>query len=152
MVTELKENTEILFRNIESLLGSITDPDLLLENNKWPIGEQILHLLNSMDAWFINPYDTAESAIPADKRSLHSLNRCYAIIKRKIDSYLCDLNKEDMFTYPEKCGFSKLELIFAQTRHIMYHIGVINGILYAKHDRELVYSGLQSDEDNQRRT
>jgi len=58
----IKAQTDILFANAEETLKSIEDPQL---NNKticdWTLGEQIYHMLHSLDQWFINPNQYEET-------------------------------------------------------------------------------------------
>jgi hypothetical protein len=61
------EQTQILFANIETTLDSIEDSQLYdTDICYWPLGEQIYHMLHSLDQWFINP-NRYKSAIAHQK-------------------------------------------------------------------------------------
>ena len=59
----------------------------------------------------------------SDEELLSYLGR----VREKTADYLDSLTDETLYERPEKCGFSRLELILMQFRHISFHTGMING-------------------------
>lgn len=141
MITEIKENTNILFQNVEELLNSISDSDLAFHYNEWTIGDQFLHMFKSMSIWFINPSEHYLD-YKYDALNKKNLSEYYLRIKEKIIYFQDSLQSNELQNKPENCKYSKLELLFGQTRHIMYHLGLINGLLCIKNSKKLIYKGL----------
>jgi hypothetical protein len=126
--------TEILFLNIDETLKSIEEPQL--NDNKicdWPMGEQIYHMLSSLDQWFVNPYNYQKSSLDLKKNkaglSRSDLVEYSVTIKNKILQYLENISIDSLSEYPQDCKFNRLTLILGQFRHLMYHIGLIHGCL-----------------------
>lgn len=136
MVTEdivhiISEQTQILYLNVEAILDGLIETDLN-DNNicDWPLGEQIYHMLQSMDQWFINPnrYKESEQYSKNNMTMFELIGYCQSI-KNKIVNYLDHLDPDSLIEKPPDCEFSKLALILGQYRHFMYHIGLVHGCL-----------------------
>ena len=127
--------TQVLFVNLEDTLGAITEGQLYDASIcDWPLGEQVYHLLHSLDQWFINPYDyeeppAAKRKAEAGKLSRDELFTFYRYIKAKIAIYLKKLDDEMLAEKPPGCPHTRLALVLGQHRHFMYHIGLIHGCL-----------------------
>jgi hypothetical protein len=135
----LTAQTEILFTNIDETLNAIDETQLYDEKIcDWPLGEQVYHLLRSLDQYFINPNNYREAPIALKKNntrlSKSDLMEYRDSIKTKITHYLESTEIELLSEYPQDCQFNRLTLILGQYRHLMYHIGLIHGCLR-------VYSG-----------
>jgi len=136
MISIIIDQTKILYANVEETINSIEEAKLYDANIcDWPLGEQLYHMLHSMDQWFINPNHYEESKIAllkkdTDKRlSKSELIEYYNSIKAKVSKYLKELSIESLGEQPPDCQFTKLALILGQYRHLMYHIGLIHGCL-----------------------
>jgi hypothetical protein len=155
LVASIKSQILILYKNIDELFSSL-DVDMLDEKaGRWPLWRQLYHMLHSMDQWFINPYryndhmkngaDIAglvkETGIRLSKKDLTDY---YASIRNKIDKYIAGLDTATLEEKPEACPFTRFELFIGQTRHIMYHIGMIHGILIVRRDVLPEYYGLSA--------
>lgn len=128
--------TGILFANLEETLNSIEE-NSLHDNNicDWPLGEQIYHLLHSMDQWYINPNEYEEPGIIVKHSELikglskSELIEYFNLVKAKITGYIESLSTASLIDEPPDCQFTRLALILGQFRHFMYHIGLIHGCL-----------------------
>lgn len=135
---ELIYQSEILLRNIEDTLYGIEEKYYKDQSVfKWTIGEQLYHLLTSLDKWFINP------SLPITERkedltfNNKEIEKEYLIeyfrkIKNKIECYLKNIDDPELNEKPEGCAYTRLELIIAQCRHTMYHIGFIHACIRIK--------------------
>lgn len=48
-------------------------------------------------------------------------------VREKIFAYLDDLDDDMLYACPEKCPWSRLQLILKQFRHFSLHVGMLNG-------------------------
>ena len=63
LISLITRQTIILFANVEETMKAIDERQLDKAGSwGWPLGEQLYHLLHSLDLWFINPYDYTEPA------------------------------------------------------------------------------------------
>ncbi len=132
----IREQTEILYANLEVILKTVKESELHDQNIcDWPLGEQVYHLLHSLDQWFINPTQYVESPLALQKSEANAklsstdLVEYYNSVKTKISKYLESLDVGSLSQRPTDCRFSRLALILGQYRHFMYHIGLIHGCL-----------------------
>ena len=103
-----------------------------------PCWRWVYHALHSADKWFINPnvYEEPEfhtegmdnphnptDVVLSDEQLLEYLN---AIVKKTLD-YLDTLTDEMLSQKPEKCNYTRLELVLRQYRHLSFHTGMLNG-------------------------
>jgi hypothetical protein len=154
LILLILRQTAILFANVEETINAIDENRLCNSGSwGWPIGEQLYHLLHSLDQWFVNPYDYEEpswlgqdlkssSGSTGRKLSKIELMAYYTSIKSKIEHYLGTLDDQSLKDYPKDCKFARLELILGQYRHLMYHIGLIHGCLRSETGRSPEYIGL----------
>ncbi|MBN1698013.1 MAG: DinB family protein [Spirochaetales bacterium] len=153
IVSDIKKQVVILLKNIDELFSSLDDGMLDNAAGRWPLWRQLYHMLHSMDQWFVNPYrytdhmgggaDVAglveETAI---KLSKNELSDYYSDIRVKIEDYLNGLDAAMLKEKPGGCPFTRFELVLGQTRHIMYHIGLIHGIMLVSWNVLPGYHGL----------
>jgi len=136
LIRIIKEQTQTLYLNTDAILDALNESDLYDKNIcDWPLGDQIYHMLHSMNYWFINPslYPEPDYS-PTDKGTKKILTKNEIIeycksVKDKITKYLENLNSDSLAERPPNCQFSKLALILGQFRHFMYHVGLIHGCL-----------------------
>jgi uncharacterized damage-inducible protein DinB len=133
----------ILFANTDETIGALEEPQLAEEGSwGWPIGEQVYHLLHSLDQWLINPYhyeEPPQQPQPSSKQALVDYSR---MVQAKITDFLGTLDDQALSEYPKDCTFTRLELILGQHRHLMYHIGLIHGCLRSQTGHSPKFIGL----------
>ena len=108
LILLIMNQTTILFENIEETIDAIDETQLDKDGSwEWPLGEQIYHLLHSLDQWFINPYDYEEPTFTGigtsssdgkinQKLYKSELVAYYTSIKAKITHYLCTLDDHSL--------------------------------------------------------
>lgn len=145
---ELINQSEILLKNIADTLNGI-DEKFYKDQSvfKWTIGEQIYHLLTSLDRWFINPLlplaERKENLTLTDKEiGKEYLIEYFTKIKNKIEDYLENIKDPELNERPEGCPYTRLELIIGQCRHAMYHVGFIHACIRIKTGYAPKYVGL----------
>ena len=110
-VNIIKRQTEIMLRNVQVSLDTITETQLSVTKVKWPIWKHFYHLLHSLNQWFINPVNYIQPAFHQDgmnyfdKLEDHGLSRkqlleYFHTIKRKIDVYLSELTDSSHAAVP----------------------------------------------------
>jgi uncharacterized damage-inducible protein DinB len=149
----INKQNQALFRNAESLLEAV-DADSLERPGSWgwPLSEQLYHMLHSMDKWYISPetYTEPYSVLkiqPPESGSIPHLTKpelqaYWSSIKDKVNRYMETLTDESLKDCPEKCRFTRLELILGQYRHFMYHIGLAHGCIRSETAHNPEYIGL----------
>jgi hypothetical protein len=154
LIPILLAQTDLMLQNVAVTLGSIREEQLSTEGSwGWPLGEQIFHLLHSLDQWFINPFAFTEPSLAmkgggipdaqiGGRLSAEELMAYFTAIRNKIFQYFSDLREERLPERPEGCPFTRLELILGQSRHLMYHIGLIHGCLRSATGKSPEYIGL----------
>lgn len=109
-----------------------------------PLWKHIYHMLHSLDLWFINPRDCNFEEPFFHEKDLNNLdvissknvtreemNIYFAQIENKIESYIKQLQDEELLEMPKACEYSKFTLIMAQYRHLHSHMGMIMGFIIA---------------------
>jgi hypothetical protein len=154
LVPALLAQTDLMLQNVAVTLGLIREEQLSMDGSwGWPLGDQIYHLPHSLDQWCINPFAYAEPSfakkeggIPdaeiGGRLSAEELTAYFTAIGNKIFQYFSDLREEQLTECPEGCPFTRLELILGQSRHLMYHIGLIHGCLRSATGKSPEYIGL----------
>lgn len=105
-----------------------------------PLWKHIYHMLHSLDQWYIDPNVYAQPAFHEeglnnlDFDSKTSLSRgdienYFAEVKKKIVAYDAGLTDDILLQKPEKCRWTRFELILAQHRHLHAHMGMIMGFI-----------------------
>jgi hypothetical protein len=126
LIKTIINQTKILFANIETTLDSIDEGQFYnTEICDWTLGEQIYHMLHSLDQWFINPncynepsiaqHNTAEN-VQLNKQELIEF---YSSIKSKISNYLEHLDPKEVTNNPPDCRYNRLTLVLGQYRHLI---------------------------------
>jgi hypothetical protein len=137
LTADVREQTRILLQNIDETLAWLSDESLGELLGGIALGQHAYHMLHSLDQWFMNPFRYVEPAFheaglnsmdrPASKRLAQAeLMAYFATIKSKLGQYLDQLSDEALAQNPEGSPFSRLTLVLAQYRHLMYHIGVLH--------------------------
>ena len=90
---------------------------LLYLSNAYDYEEPSFHE-NGMD----NP-DNPTSVVLSDEQLLSYLDE----IEKKTMEYLDSLTDDMLYEKPEKCIYTRMELILRQYRHISFHTGMLNG-------------------------
>ena len=163
LVQQIKNQMETNFINVrEQILKADLAAVLDAESNS----RYIFHYLHSMDRFFMNPCDyTYEGerlfGIPENlsvidsKREGYVSNRSIVIsqkqllnyfeyVKNKINTYFETLTTERLLQKPLGCEYSRLELILAQFRHLMWHVGLSSAITFSSTKEWNAFTGLKS--------
>lgn len=149
MIKQIKDQQDINFINIrEQILVADLETVFDAENNS----RYIFHYLHSMDRFYINPMDYVYEGeklfgIPENlsvidpKRegyekdssiviSREQLLKYLDYVKAKIDAYFERLTVAELLEKPSGSDYTRLELILAQFRHMMWHVGVSSAITF----------------------
>lgn len=105
-----------------------------------PMWKHIYHMLHSLDQWYINPRVYVQP--PCHKEGLNNLDfvsdtslsredieNHFRIVRKKIIKYDNSLTADILLQKPERCEWSRFELILAQHRHLHSHLGMIMGFI-----------------------
>ncbi len=153
LIEIITEQTRILFENIQETFNALSEDQMDKFIFDAPLWKHIYHMLHSLDQWFINPYiydnpDFHEYGmnsfkIETDKGlSKENLVTYFSDIEEKIYFFLNNLNDRSLIETPENCNFTRLTLILAQYRHVMYHIGFITSILHYTEEKRPKFIGI----------
>ena len=153
LIEIITEQTRILFENIQETFNALSEDQMDKFIFDAPLWKHIYHMLHSLDQWFINPYiydnpDFHEYGmnsfkIETDKGlSKENLVTYFSDIEEKIYLFLNNLNDRSLIETPENCNFTRLTLILAQYRHVMYHIGFITSILHYTEEKRPKFIGI----------
>ena len=148
-VRQIKEQQEINFINIEE---QINKADLNVVFDAENGSRYIFHYLHSMDRFFINPneyvyegeklfgipenlsvIDPKRAGYEADTSiviSKKQLLEYFYFVRQKVRNYFETLTAENLIEKPAGSEYSRLELILAQFRHLMWHVGVSSAITF----------------------
>lgn len=161
IINQIKKQQEINFINIEEQINK-ADLEAVFDgvNNS----RYIFHNLHSMDRFFINPIgyvyegeklfgipenlsviSTSRAGFEPDTSiviSRQQLLDYFGYVRAKINSYFDILKPEDLTDTPEGCEYTRLELILAQFRHMMWHVGLSSGIMFQSKGEWNVFTGL----------
>jgi len=161
IIAQIKAQQEINFINVREQI-QMADLETVFdgENNS----RYIFHYLHSLDRFFINPCDyvyegeklfgipenlsvidsnregyVADSTIVIEREKLLSY---LDYVEEKINLYFETLTAEDLLQKPKGCDYSRLELILAQFRHLMWHVGLSSGITFSTKGEWNHFTGL----------
>jgi len=161
IVQQLKRQQEINFKNMRDQI-EMADLETVFDNEN--NSRYIFHYLHSMDRFFMNPNDyvyegdklfgidenlsvidpkragyveDTSIVIPRDK-----LLKYLDYIEAKINAYFETLTAENLVEAPEGFVVSRLELILAQFRHQMWHVGLSSAITFNSKKEWNEFSGL----------
>ena len=163
IISQIKRQKEINFINIyDQIVTADLEAVFDHENNS----RYIFHNLHSIDRFFINPCDYVYegeklfgipehlSLIDPERKgyikdsttviSRQQLLDYLAYVKEKINSYLDNLTVAELLEKPKDCEYSRLELILAQFRHMMWHVGLSSGITFLSKHEWNNFTGLTS--------
>lgn len=131
----IKKQADANFVNLETAIKTYDREAAVCGAPAW---RYVYHTIHSADCWFFNPMIFEEpefhvegldnpdhpcDKVLSDEELLSYLER----VRVKTADYLDSLTDEMLYEKPEKCGFSRLELVLMQFRHISFHTGMING-------------------------
>ncbi len=130
----IKDTVKPNFLNIHTSLQTY-DRDALCCGA--PCWRWAYHALHSADKWFFNPFvyeepsfhedgmdnpDNPTSVVLSDEELLSYLDR----IEAKTMDYLDSLTDDMLYEKPEKCIYTRMELVLRQFRHLSFHTGMLN--------------------------
>ena len=130
----IKDTVKPNFLNIRTSLQTY-DRDALCCGA--PCWRWAYHALHSADKWFFNPFiyeepsfhedgmdnpDNPTSVVLSDEELLSYLDR----IEAKTMDYLDSLTDDMLYEKPEKCIYTRMELVLRQFRHLSFHTGMLN--------------------------
>lgn len=109
----------------------------------------------STGVWFINSkvYDNPDfheygmnsfAILTNNRLSKNTLVKYFNNIEEKVFNFLDNLDDSSLIETPESCGFTRLTLILAQYRHVMYHVGFITSILHYTEEKWPKYIGISA--------
>lgn len=149
IIAQIKNQTKINFINIEDQIR-VADLEKVFDGVNG--SRYIFHNLHSMDRFFINPIDYVYegeklfgipenlSVIATDREGYvddisiviprEKLLAYFEYVKNKIEAYFESLPAEALLQKPEGCEYTRLELILAQFRHQMWHVGLSSAITF----------------------
>lgn len=163
IIVQIKAQQEINFINVREQI-QMADLETVFdgENNS----RYIFHYLHSLDRFFINPCDyvyggeklfgipenlsvidskregyVADSSIVIEREKLLSY---LDYVEEKINLYFETLTAEELLQKPKGCDYSRLELILAQFRHLMWHVGLSSGITFNATGKWNTFTGLSA--------
>ena len=154
LLQSLRIQSGILFDNIKFTIDKINEDWYANNTFRWRPWKQLYHMLHSIDQWFINPYVYKHPDFhtpgmnslkdsPEDKKiSKQELYTYFVSVRKKMISYLDTLTLESLTKKPEKCPFTRLDLILGQFRHSMYHLGFLHSCLSSDNKELPEYKGL----------
>ena len=134
LINVIKETVKPNFLNIRTAIKTY-DRDALCCNA--PCWRWVYHALHSADKWFINPFvyeepsfhtdgmdnpDNQTDVTLSDSELLAYLDQ----IENKTLSYLDSLTDDMLYKKPEKCPYTRMELVLRQYRHLSFHTGMLN--------------------------
>ena len=135
LIAVIKDTVMPNFLNIKTSLQTY-DRDALCCGA--PCWRWAYHALHSADKWFINPFvyeepsfhqegmdnpDNPTDVVLSDEQLLAYLEQ----IIEKTMAYLDSLTDEMLYEKPEKCIYTRMELVLRQYRHLSFHTGMLNG-------------------------
>jgi len=135
LVNIIKDTVKPNFLNIRTSIETY-DRDALCCGA--PCWRWAYHALHSADKWFINPFDYEEpsfheegmdnpdnptSVILSDEDLLAYLDH----VEKKTFDYLDSLTDDMLYQKPDKCPYTRMELVLRQYRHLSFHTGMLNG-------------------------
>ena len=159
----VREQTSVLIQNIDETLAGLSEDNLDEVVGGIALWQHTYHLLHSLDQWFFDPFRYVEPAFhekglnamdcPAHKRLTKSeLIAYFATIRGKLELYLADLTDEALGRSADGSPFSRLTLVLGQSRHVMYHIGILHGWAVQKSGQWPRWIGLSPPIPGTRRT
>jgi len=157
LIKQIKQQQEINYKNIEDQIR-FADLETVFDNEN--NSRYIFHYLHSMDRFFINPstyvyegnieenlsiIDSARVGYIDDKSIViqrQQLLDYLEAVKAKINAFFETLTVEQLIEKPEGCEYSRMELILAQFRHLMWHVGASSAITFTSKGEWNEFTGL----------
>jgi len=155
MIDALRRQALPLFQNIEVLLDEFSDEEFQGSLGGFPVWRQFYHLIHSLDKNFIDPeafeepdfhqpgLDQLPEPSPATL-SKPQLLAYYQGVKAMVQGYLDGLTEQtlDQAVVYRHLNLTRFDLILAQFRHILYHVGYLHCALKLARGTTPEYVGL----------
>ncbi len=136
----IRDETNRALWEVRNVIECIPDSFWNQRYCEMPLWKHVYHMLHSLDQWYINPrvykqpaFHTeglndldSESAAPLSRKAIEDY---FETVKKKITEYDDSLTDDLLLQKPERCEWSRFELILAQHRHLHSHLGMIMGFL-----------------------
>ncbi len=131
----IKEQVNANYLNLETAIKTYDRNALVCGAPAW---RYVYHTIHSADKWFFNPFVFDEPPFHeegmdnpdhpctvelSDAELLEYLER----VKQKTFGYLDELTDSELCERPENCGFTRMDLVLIQFRHLSIHTGMLNG-------------------------
>ena len=145
----IKKRVIINFINLETSIKTYDRNALVCGTPAW---RYVYHTIHSADKWFFNPFvyeepefhevgmDNPDNPCSVELSDSELLEYLYRVKQKTID-YIDSLTDEMLNEFPEKCEFTRLELVLMQFSHISGHIGMLNGQTIERTGRFPLYVG-----------
>ena len=145
----IKEQLYPNFVNLETAIKTYDRDALVCGSPAW---RYVYHTIHSADKWFFDPFvydepefhedgmDNPDSPCSVQLSDEELLDYLYAV-KDKTLRFIDGLTDDMLSEKPEKCPYTRLELVLRQFRHISFHTGMINGLTIEKTGKFPVYVG-----------
>ena len=163
IIAQIQAQQKINFANVRDQI-QMADLETVFdgENNS----RYIFHYLHSLDRFFINPCDYVYEGeklfgIPENLSIIDSKREGYVAdasivierekllayldyVEEKINLYFETLTADELVQKPKGCDYSRLELILAQFRHLMWHVGLTSAITFSTKGEWNHFTGLSA--------
>lgn len=135
--------TDVLLANVQVLVDIHRSNSS--ESSDWGFDEQLFHLTTSLDKWFVDPGSERAKAVDAlrshrKRLDPDEMSAYFADVSDGIRRYLD--GAPDWEGHPEGCAWSRLELVMAQDRHAMHHVGYLHAWLRERGCEAPTWKGL----------
>lgn len=136
----IRDETNRALWEVKNVIECIPDSLWNQRYCEMPLWKHLYHMLHSLDQWYINPRVYKQPAFhteglnnldfeSASPLSRETIEEYFAAVRKKITEYDDSLTDELLLEKPERCEWSRFELILAQHRHLHSHMGIIMGFL-----------------------
>ncbi len=161
IIRQIKNQQEINFLNVKDQI-LMADMETVFDGENH--SRYIFHYLHSLDRFFINPCDYVYEGeklfgIPENLSAIDPSRQGYVndpsivisknqlldyldYVHKKINVYFDRLTAAELLETPAGCEYSRLELILAQFRHLMWHVGLSSGITFSTKNEWNKFTGL----------
>jgi len=139
-ISSIKTQTLIMLKNVKYTLKIVPSSKFNVLTSGQPYWRHFYHLIHSIDQWFIDPDNYVEPVFgakglntldgkPGKILSKKTITKYFKTVEKKIVKYLATLDDASLSRKAKGSGFTKLEYIIGQNRHVMYHVGFIHACI-----------------------
>lgn len=143
----IKKNVCPNLTNLETAVKTYDRNALVCGSPAW---RYVYHTIHSADKWFFNPFvfnepDIHQSGMDnpdnpcTDELTDEQLVEYLHKVRQKTLDYLDSLTDDMLYEKPQKCKYTRLELVLRQFAHLSFHTGMINGLTAEKTGKFPVY-------------